>query len=104
MGDFFKPWRRKIGIATLAVACCIFCLWGASHNFHIPPIKWEYEYLVSLRDGEIIFQKTRIVCKDGFCLGFIEVESETTVSLLTVTAPLTLLSAYLLLSKPQKPK
>ncbi len=104
MGDFFKPWRRSVGVATLVIACCILCLWGASHNFHIPSIEWMHEHPVSLRDGEILFQKITFIHKDGSLLPFIKVESETTVSLLTVAAPLTLLSAYLLLSKPQKPK
>ena len=27
MGDFFKPWRRKIGMLTLVMACVFCVLW-----------------------------------------------------------------------------
>ena len=27
MGDFFKPWRRKIGVATLLMACVLMAGW-----------------------------------------------------------------------------
>lgn len=103
-GRLLQAVTTKGGRSDAGDGMLYFCLWGASHNFHIPPFKWEYEYLVSLRDGEILFQKTTIIHENGFCFPSIEVESETTVSLLTVTAPLTLFSTYLLLSNPQKPK
>ncbi len=68
----------------------------------MPPIAWDksYKYLINLSDGAIGLQKTRIVHEDGYCNPSIKVESEITVSLLSLTAPLTLISAYLLLTKP----
>ena len=27
MGDYFKPWRRKIGVATLVMACVFAAGW-----------------------------------------------------------------------------
>ena len=31
MGDFFKPWRRKIGLVTLVMACLAMGAWVRSH-------------------------------------------------------------------------
>jgi len=31
MGEFFKPWRRKIGVATLVMACVFMAVWVKSH-------------------------------------------------------------------------
>jgi hypothetical protein len=33
MGDYFKPWRRKIGVVTLVVACVFMAGWIRSFNF-----------------------------------------------------------------------
>lgn len=30
MGDYFKPQRRKFGLATLILACALMCLWMRS--------------------------------------------------------------------------
>src|SRR4051812_1918324 len=30
MGDFFKAWRRKLGVATLGLACVFMAGWGGS--------------------------------------------------------------------------
>ena len=30
MGDFFKPWRRKIGVVTLVIACVLAAGWVRS--------------------------------------------------------------------------
>jgi len=33
MGNYFKPWRRKIGFATLALTCCFFLDWFMSPSY-----------------------------------------------------------------------
>ena len=32
MGDFFKPWRRKIGVVTLLMACVFAAGWVKSFS------------------------------------------------------------------------
>jgi hypothetical protein len=34
MGDFFKPWRRKVGVATLVMACVFSVGWVRSQTRH----------------------------------------------------------------------
>jgi len=34
MGDFFKPWRRKIGVVTLVMACGLAAFWIKSSILH----------------------------------------------------------------------
>ena len=33
MGNFFKGWRRKIGVVTLVMACLAICFWVRSFHF-----------------------------------------------------------------------
>ena len=34
MGEFFKPWRRKLGIVTLVLACVFMGGWVRSYSAH----------------------------------------------------------------------
>ena len=80
MGDFFKPWRRKIGVVTLLMASMLNVLYllqiafGGGRRF-IPDAEER------LRE-EVIFRFVRNAELITACL-------------------LTILSAYLLLSKPR---
>jgi hypothetical protein len=34
MGDFFKPWRRRIGVVTLVMACAFMGWWVRSQFYY----------------------------------------------------------------------
>jgi hypothetical protein len=99
MGDYFKPWRRTIGVLTLLMACVFAGAWVrslivcdeyATHDYgcgsrdilrlHAGVIR----YLI--HDGTLREERTLFHCGYVF-----------------PTIPLAMLSAWLLLSKPRKP-
>jgi len=100
MHEFMWPFRRKLGVLTLIVACCLMALWirsfdtqtrsedvfifGASH-YSCWSLQSEYGYinLVSPKEFRV---EGPIVRQAPYW---------------SVVIPLTLCSAYLLLSKPR---
>jgi len=144
MGDYFKPWRRKIGVVTLVMACVFAAGWVRSLTF-VEAVDWQiYQSGVIL--GSIDSHFGLFVVEDGKSNRFSypewgTVEFRTVEELVSeggtpvwhwqrfgfhvaaifdrysvyglilapywsIVIPLTLLSAYLLLSKPRvvKPK
>jgi hypothetical protein len=104
MGNFFKPWRRKAGFVTLAMACMFLMVWGWGQGNATFIGVWyttttECNLSLDSRgfqlfNGEIaIDQATGIRQLNGIW----DVE----VSYWSIITPLTLLTAYLLLSKPR---
>lgn len=69
MGEFFKGWRRKVGLVTLAMACVIACLWVRSLGVEDVFLAWtDYadSYYTS-RDGS--FHWDRISYASGEPMG-----------------------------------
>ena len=129
MGDFFKPWRRKIGAVTLVMSCIFMAAWITTagtiilirsmdsrvviemwpKDGHDP---WEIEFFNSQRPinvtslflGEMLFfWEWRGFASGEWSATFVRLW---TVPYWSIVMPLTLLSAYLLLSKTRvaKPK
>ena len=105
MSDYFKPLRRKVGLVTLAMACLLTAGWVRSYcgGDRIIAIVMEgFEskngYIQHIRidlEGRG-WKKPLVYRPDGtFCVPY-----------WSICVPLTLLSAFLLLSKPRaaKPK
>ena len=47
MGDYFKPWRRKVGVVTLVMACSCLAWWGhGSITLAKIPVRESLEYEV----------------------------------------------------------
>ncbi len=136
MGDFFKPWRRKVGMVTLVMACCLMGAWmrgriysdrigfGSRINGH----EWESgpRGLSWSRDIDLVKDDTcdnswyvqtgQHLWSDSRLRGFIGFEAtdevhdnkagtyrkvEWIIPHWFVVWTTTLLSAYLLLSKPR---
>ena len=105
MIDYFKPWRRKLGVATLMMACAVCGLSLHTerpllHEFVIPAGQ-NCEYHVTLCATVIGVSRS-----DSTPLGSggtrTEVTPVTTFNQHGLLIPLTLLSGYLLFSKPRK--
>ena len=126
MGEFFKPWRRKSGVAALAVACVLGVGWvrnlsvvdsiylysgslvgleclsmngqcKLSLTFNTGPAHTGWDsYLVSLDQIE-----SRINSSLGRWVGPVIFEVTIPLQYCYVVPSMTLLSAYLLLSKPR---
>jgi hypothetical protein len=92
MGSYFKPWRRKIGVVTLMLACVLAANWICSAFA---------ERCLNLFGIGLYFtpEATEVVTVNSMCIVGIFV-----VSHWLIVIPLTLLSAWLLLSKPRRPK
>ena len=92
MGDFFHGWRRKVGCVTLVMACALALHWAGSYStVNLPE---DYYPDLESHHGNIeytIFVGTRR-------------EVVWTIPYASVTIPLTLISAYLILWKPHKRK
>ena len=131
MGDYFKPWRRKFGLLTLVTACVFAVAWVRSISV-VDSVRCRLIPAVSLRlhSGEIycfLTSNPRISQTDpmvscssdkasswgklefegqwgslGF--GFIQQPGRMTVGMpyWSIVVPLTLISAWLLLSMPGK--
>lgn len=103
---YFKPLRRKIGVVTLLLACVFVAAWVRSYDEE------------SANGVEFPFYDDRynlLLLPEGIVLGkfVLELEENQQVLVLhdffviphwTIVIPLTLLSAWLLLSKPRQPK
>ena len=61
MGEFFKGWRRKVGVVTLLLACAFTGLWIRSQfnfdNLSIPFGETVYAYGVTSKGGGIDFYR-----------------------------------------------
>lgn len=139
MGDYFKPWRRKIGVVMLFVTCMFASAWIRSYSVQdglnirvsdttryffyssIHGLVWENAsgidpkmnaafpaILVSSQDANKNAVTLRNASMQMCRFGDFQFSGDDSVLIFvlirywTVVIPLTLLSAYLLLSKPRK--
>ena len=154
MCEFFKGWRRKVGVLTLVVACVFMGLWVRGHStfdrvtiagrdsfsvFHfsnqrfgslgvyfshgritnrnkLPRTEWiSHSYGYTPEQIQMLVQEndayeTSAEAKAegfwtrqflGFQIGGTNTSSEFAIAYCSIVIPLTLLSAFLLLSKPR---
>jgi hypothetical protein len=131
MKEFFKPWRRKIGVVTLVVACVLMVWWVRSvsisdqANFHIDNadlfiVSFDGTFRLfvhidefkdadyGVKPGELPFVDWRpIVVDPSKKLETFVWRSEwkwqsRVIPFWSIVIPLTILSAWLLLSKPRR--
>jgi hypothetical protein len=137
MGDYFKPWRRKIGVVTLVMACVFTAAWVRSQTLR-DRISLGKHSVQSYSGGVAWMQYTRFIQATlsidtdlvehyrndeakidkqlrWWRCGFENYEQEYHIATMgtgvvlvwrvlywPIVIPLTLLSAFLLLSKPRK--
>jgi hypothetical protein len=104
MLEFFKPWRRKLGCITLVMACAFMAGWVrgqlvVTQLFSVRATSDDFAFYQSaLTRNGLIF------CKRIGSNHVVDYEWYHTIPYWSVVLPLTILSAYLLLSKPRPPK
>lgn len=106
MSNYFKPWRRKIGVVTLVMACVFAAVWARTtdeesvNGVEFPFYDDRYN-LVSIPEG-IVLGKIVLVREAGreeFMFDdFFEIPHW------AIVFPLTITSVLLLLSKPRMNK
>ena len=111
MPAYFIPLRRKIGVVTLLMACVFASGWIWRIAGCPNPITSHLQVGFGLNGFSVVAKKTvsvTTIAIDGSGqqvydkhLGLVDV-FETAIPYWSIIIPLTLLSAYLLLSKPQK--
>lgn len=99
MREFFQGWKRKIGVVTLLMACVLLAGWIRSQSIRDEFLLTDYgcgsrHFLCSHR-GEIQDIEYNSLLR--------EEQTSHRCSYALPTIPLTLLSAWLLLSRPRKP-
>lgn len=113
MGDFFRGWRRKVGCALLILACVFAAGWVRSYSdpdqirlqsrmsYVEGNVLRSVSLYVELNEGSIqgVRRTTRYF---GSGTGVSESSVLWSVPYWSIVDPLTLLSAWLLLSKPRK--
>jgi hypothetical protein len=101
MGDYFKPWRRKIGVLTLGLACVLMAarVRSVARPIIIPAGNY-IEYVVRTDSSRIRITKEKQIWSGGRIIPN-EVLGESSIPHDAVAIPLTLFSAWLLLSKPR---
>ena len=105
MGEYFKGWRRKVGVVTLLIACVFMAAWGrgqsgkAADDIRVP-VGENTEYGVMLLAKRIHVLKYQTF-QDGNRRAT-GAQTIAKVSYWSLIIPLTALSAYLLLSNPRK--
>jgi hypothetical protein len=147
MGDFFKPWRRKIGVLTLGLACVLMAVWLKTsfgdrdwclqvpqfpilHHFWIAheglgwrtqeqsgdakdSLEFKLRWIVSINKRSDFINRPKL---NGEVVGGFRFDETTTelptggryttriwiVPYWSIVSPLTLISIWLLLSKPRK--
>jgi hypothetical protein len=120
MREFFRGWQRKVGVATLMVACMLMIVWMRSYVVRfsrtVPSNDTATSYVVSsngyfmwvhFESGPYPFQGfSQADFPDGSHIGGNGTGPITCryVPYCSIVLPMTLLSAYLLLSKPRPPK
>ena len=132
MGEFFKGWRRKIGVLTLVMACVFMAGWVKSHrsfDVFMSPLGKHWVLIVVSTKGAVTCVQWNLPFNE--LPGFVShnlVEPWNSIDIAhhydnqvdengnqppksicvgpvrywSVVIPLTLLSAYLLLLKPRK--
>ena len=93
MGEFFRGWRRKAGLVTLAMACLLATGWMRSYVAPSPPFSSWFES----RDG-VLFLWNDILIEGVAWSG--PRGALVFISYWSLVLPLTLLSVWLILSKP----
>lgn len=131
MRDFFKGWRRKVGCVTLVIACVLGIVWGRSYFIEdrFAFTKGDYRYAVGTGPGSVTWDcwlnnppmsgigwssdwrnlQGPVQPRPAYyrappesALGQVQYESRSR-PLWPYAVPLTLLSGWLVLSKPRKP-
>ena len=137
MREYFRGWKRKMGVMTLVPACVLAVAWFRSltdYDMAIVPLWGTYATCIESLNGVILcdlalFDESpklalrtnnlavlladiKVVSRELEAAGFDSLEyNESMSSVLkpsgvpywSIILPLTLLSAWLLLSKPRKP-
>jgi len=106
MREFFKGWRRKLGVLTLVIALSLTGMWGRSivifygDGLSVTPFDEVY-FFIGIRQHRLATYGSHIIWT-GY-----NPDARTgqtwDVTFPAIIIPLTLLSAYLLLSTPRKP-
>ena len=103
MGEFLKGWRRKIGVVTLVMALVSVGVWGLGFYFTNPievcRINDNQFYVISFNEDGIGIAKSQRIDEYVVEGGHFTV-NEITIPLLPTSGILTLVSAYLFLTKP----
>jgi hypothetical protein len=110
MGEFFKGWRRKVGVVTLGLACVFAGAWVHSLTTYadLTRLSVHGDCLGGFwrsRNGTIEYVTYRVKGRpngDGMPSSIrvtLHEEVERSISYWSLTIPLRLLSAWLLLSK-----
>jgi hypothetical protein len=99
MGEFFRGWRRKVGVVTLMVACMFMAMWV--RGMSIWPAGEGFELRMELREAGIDFGLVHVHHLDatswnGSAMAF-------DIPYASIVIPLTLLSGYLLIIRPRQP-
>ena len=109
MGDFFKGWRRKAGLVTLAMACVFMAAGILGTGEYAESVEFlGYQFVTG--DGDL-----ELYDADGFVTTSYQLPGGeivfsdhnlplASVHYLFLVLPLTLLSAYLILWRPRKAK
>ncbi|WP_010586532.1 hypothetical protein [Schlesneria paludicola] len=110
MGDFFKPLQRKMGVLTLVLACVLTAGWVRSPHIgdkiEFPLGSGEFVVARSTPDGINLSGRrplfdARLVQVLATGLPCTLLSNWMTIPYWSIVLPLTVLSAYLLLSKPR---
>ena len=100
MGDYFKPLRRKVGVVTLVMACLFMAIWleGQGGSRPLLAIYWNRYYKTQVQsfDGHIQLISLHT---NPVAAGYVKVHA--VVPCWPMISSLTLLSAWLLFSKPR---
>src|SRR5664279_4247082 len=101
MREFFKGWKRKVGIVTLLLALMFMGAWGRSHISKDQISLWNDGHIrnsIFLNDTGVGFQQMQ----HNSPFGCFTIKNGVVVPYWPVITSLTLLSTYLLLSKPRQ--
>ncbi len=110
MGDYFKPWQRKIGVVTLVTACVFMAGWARSGLIHdvlrggpgdIECFIISHAGLFSIWIGPDSSTPKFSWITFGPNVTNPATHPGTPIPYSTIAIPLTLLSVYLLLSQPK---
>ena len=119
MKEFFHGWRRKTGIITLVMACLFATVWvrslfiedvvifldGFRHHTLISlsgNVYWDSEAESTFDPGRFTWFTYDLRNPTMLASSLESVEEAFRIPYWSITVPLTVLSAYLLLSKPRK--
>lgn len=117
IGEFFKPWRRTIGVVTLLMACVFTAGWTRSYSVEdriivedagfgifsvLGRIEWTWKWTYEVPSQMIEWQTQSVSSIKPEYLGPDYRNYNQELSYWVIVLPLTLLSAFLLLSRPCK--